>query len=317
MVALATEDKQVCVWRTGAGSGTAAGTTGAPADPGDASKATMEAAPAEAAAAAESGHVLGKRELPKKPTSILFAPVAAPRADGAAATREKTEEVVVVSDKCGDAYAAPLPDPSSALKHLLGHTAMTITAMVTLKGGQLLATADRAEHIRVSQQFPRTTIVHTYLLGHQDFVSALAAVPGEGGAMLLSGGGDGRVGLWDAEAGRELAMISVRQACQDLADGDDASEGVATMDLEEEDVSKETAAAASGGGGGSGGASSSKNGGADRRGEGEEGGGGVTSETPKGGGGGGGGGACPSACLAARMGEPWPSLSAGCRAYFC
>lgn len=154
MVALATEDKQVCVWRTGAGSGTAAGTTGASADPGDASKATMEAAPAEAAAAAASGHVLGKRELPKKPTSILFAPVVAPRADGAAATREKTEEVVVVSDKCGDAYAAPLPDPSSALKHLLGHTAMTITAMVTLKGGQLLATADRAEHIRVSQVCP-------------------------------------------------------------------------------------------------------------------------------------------------------------------
>lgn len=53
------------------------------------------------------------------------------------------------------------------------------------------------------EQFPRTTIVHTYLLGHQDFVSALAAVPGDGGAMLLSGGGDGRVGLWDAEAGRE------------------------------------------------------------------------------------------------------------------
>ncbi|CAN0549852.1 unnamed protein product, partial [Ectocarpus sp. 12 AP-2014] len=198
-----------------------------------------------------------------------------------------------VSDKCGDAYAAPLPDPSSALKHLLGHTAMTITAMVTLKGGQLLATADRAEHIRVSQQFPRTTIVHTYLHGHQDFVSALAAVPGEGGAMLLSGGGDGRVGLWDAEAGRELAMISVRQACQDLADGDDASEGVATMDLEEEEGSKETAAAASGGGGGSGDASSSKNGGADRKGEGEEGGGGDTSETPKGSGGGGGGGGVP------------------------
>ena len=60
-------------------------------------------------------------------------------------------QVLVVSDKCGDAYAAPLPDPSVALKHLLGHTAMTITAMVYLKGGGLLATADRAEHIRVSQ----------------------------------------------------------------------------------------------------------------------------------------------------------------------
>ncbi|CAM9764691.1 unnamed protein product, partial [Ectocarpus fasciculatus] len=288
MVALATEDKQVCVWRTGAGLDTAVGSTGAPADPGDACKATTVAAPAEAAAA--SGDVLGKRELPKKPTSILFAPAAAPRADGAAATREKTEEVVVVSDKCGDAYAAPLPDPSSALKHLLGHTAMTITAMVTLKGGKLLATADRAEHIRVSQQFPRTTIVHTYLLGHQDFVSALAAVPGDGGAMLLSGGGDGRVGLWDAEAGRELAMISVRQACQDLADGDDASEGVATMDLEEEEGSKEAVATAGGGEGGNANSSKTGDSGADGTGEGEAGGGGGTSETPKGNGGGAGGG---------------------------
>lgn len=53
------------------------------------------------------------------------------------------------------------------------------------------------------KQFPRTTIVHTYLLGHKDFVSALAAVPGNGGVFLLSGGGDGMVGLWDAEAGKE------------------------------------------------------------------------------------------------------------------
>ncbi|CAN0401843.1 unnamed protein product, partial [Scytosiphon promiscuus] len=58
-------------------------------------------------------------------------------------------------------------------------------------------------------QFPRTTIVHTYLLGHKDFVSALAAVPGEGdrGVFLLSGGGDGMVGLWDAEAGKELSLL--------------------------------------------------------------------------------------------------------------
>lgn len=50
------------------------------------------------------------------------------------------------------------------------------------------------------RQFPRTSIVHTYLLGHKDFVSALAAVPGDG-VLLLSGGGDGMVGLWDADAG--------------------------------------------------------------------------------------------------------------------
>lgn len=62
-----------------------------------------------------------------------------------------TRQVLVISDKCGDAYAAPLPQPASTLKHLLGHTAMTITSMVSLKGGRLLATGDRAEHIRISQ----------------------------------------------------------------------------------------------------------------------------------------------------------------------
>lgn len=62
------------------------------------------------------------------------------------------------------------------------------------------------------KQFPRTSIVHGYLLGHKDFVSALSAVSVmsacsdgdgsvDGGTLLLSGGGDGMVGLWDAETG--------------------------------------------------------------------------------------------------------------------
>lgn len=58
-------------------------------------------------------------------------------------------------------------------------------------------------------QFPRTSIVHTYLLGHKDFVSAIAAVPAAAAdsvdtaanAMLLSGGGDGMVALWNADTG--------------------------------------------------------------------------------------------------------------------
>ena len=136
LVATATEDKRVRVWRTRVVSDSA----GAPPPGGDAK-------PGIAEPAAAAGNMLGERELPKKPTSILFAPVAAPGGGG----DKQREEVVVVADKCGDAYAAPLPDPSSALKHLLGHTAMTITAMALLKGGTLLATADRAEHIRVSQ----------------------------------------------------------------------------------------------------------------------------------------------------------------------
>lgn len=143
MVATATEDKQVRVWRTGVVN---------TAD--NASKPTPAAA---AAAAVATGEVLGQRELPKKPTCLLFAPATAAPARGTGGggggegTKQLLDEVLVVADKCGDAYAAPLPDPSSALKHLLGHTAMTITATALLKEGTLLATADRAEHIRVSQ----------------------------------------------------------------------------------------------------------------------------------------------------------------------
>lgn len=139
LVATATEDKRVRVWRTGVAL--------------DSEGAAAAAAPVvgESEASAAAGNMLGERELPKKPTSILFAPVATAGGGAGGGDDKKREEALVVADKCGDAYAAPLPDPSAALKHLLGHTAMTITAMALLKGGTLLATADRAEHIRVSQ----------------------------------------------------------------------------------------------------------------------------------------------------------------------
>ncbi len=146
LVATATEDKRVRVWRTRVALDSAGAAPAVAPVAGEA-----EAPAASAAASAAAGNVLGGRELPKKPTSILFAPVTTAGGGAGGGDDKKREEVLVVADKCGDAYAAPLPDPSAALKHLLGHTAMTITAMALLKGGTLLATADRAEHIRVSQ----------------------------------------------------------------------------------------------------------------------------------------------------------------------
>lgn len=163
MVAIATEGKHVRVWRTGVSAGITMDKQEALKAVGDDGSTSKTATMTEATAAAvAAGDMLGEQEIPKKPTSILFAPVPAAGADGgggggggdengAAAGSREQQEVLVIADKCGDAYAAPLPDPSSALKHLLGHTAMTITAMAPLQGGALLATADRAEHIRVSQ----------------------------------------------------------------------------------------------------------------------------------------------------------------------
>ncbi|CAM9300150.1 unnamed protein product, partial [Discosporangium mesarthrocarpum] len=182
LLALATEDKRIIIWRVQGGEKNG-----------------------------ENGNdvLLGSREIPKKPTRIRFA-------------RAGETEVVLASDRCGDVYAAPLPNPSEGLTHLLGHTSMTITTMEVLGGGGLLATGDRVEHIRVSE-FPRTTVIHRYLLGHTDFVSALATVPGQE-SLLLSGGADGMIGLWDVTSGERLSWIGVKSACLDLAE-DEGNQG--------------------------------------------------------------------------------------------
>ena len=61
MVAMATEDKRVRVWRTGRVAGQTTGGDG------------MD----EGSAGLEPGTLLGEREIPKKPTSVLFAPTKA------------------------------------------------------------------------------------------------------------------------------------------------------------------------------------------------------------------------------------------------
>ncbi|CAM9834811.1 unnamed protein product [Choristocarpus tenellus] len=159
LLGLATEDRRIAIWKVGVEGTSPNG---------------------------EEVALIGSREVPKKPTRIRFGEVG-------------QKDVILISDKRGYVYAAPLPNPAAGLAHLLGHTSMTITTMELLGGGGLLATGDRVEHIRVSE-FPRTSIVHSYLLGHTDFVSALATVPGHD-SLLLSGGADGMIGLWDVHTG--------------------------------------------------------------------------------------------------------------------
>jgi WD40 repeat protein len=60
--------------------------------------------------------VLGHREVMKKPTALLFAQAAG-------------KVVLLASDKFGDVWASPLPDISTAVQHLLGHTGTCVTSM--------------------------------------------------------------------------------------------------------------------------------------------------------------------------------------------
>lgn len=85
-------------------------------------------------------------------------------------------------------------------KLLLGHVSMLTdmlyaTQKVDGKERSYIITADRDEHIRVSRGPPQAHIIEGYCLGHKEFISKLCSVPGTN--MLISGGGDDWLGVWD------------------------------------------------------------------------------------------------------------------------
>ena len=88
---------------------------------------------------------------------------------------------------------------------LLGHVSMLTdmayaTREVDGKRRGYIITADRDEHIRVSRGPPQSHIIETYCLGHKAFVSKICVLPGMD--LLLSGGGDEWLGLWEWPEGR-------------------------------------------------------------------------------------------------------------------
>lgn len=79
---------------------------------------------------------------------------------------------------------------------LLGHVSMlTDMRFLSLSGEkrQWLATCDRDEHIRISRAPPQAYVIEGFCLGHRAFVSRICQV----GARLVSGGGDGWLGIWN------------------------------------------------------------------------------------------------------------------------
>ncbi|KAI0793716.1 WD40-repeat-containing domain protein [Fomes fomentarius] len=163
---------------------------------------------------ADNLELLHERMLPKKPTEVAFT------ADG---------QTVVISDKFGDVFSYPLnPEPTlapssaptgaskrgSVTSHenpsngtlILGHASMLTTFLLT-PDEQYIITADRDEHIRVSW-FPQGYAVERYCLGHEKFVSALH-IPSFQHNVLVSGGGDPVLKVWDWMSGKVLADIPV------------------------------------------------------------------------------------------------------------
>ncbi|KAG7443551.1 WD40 repeat-like protein [Guyanagaster necrorhizus] len=161
--------------------------------------------------------VASERELPKKPTCVAFT------ANG---------QTILVSDKFGDIFSYPLDPPfvskvenpkrdrTSLISHpsasngtlILGHTSLLTTFLLS-SDEKYIITADRDEHIRVSWH-PQGYCIETFCLGSTKFVSALH-VPKYDPSVLISGGGDAELKVWDWLSGQWKCDIPIWNSVKD------------------------------------------------------------------------------------------------------
>lgn len=135
---------------------------------------------------------------------------------------------ILVSDKVGDCYLYPLvpKEDASAEKlkrmdvqadptlnpeatYLLGHVSV-LTSHIFTEDRKHLITADRDEHIRVTR-YPDTFVVERYLFGTDGFVSSIH-IPLDHPDLLVSGGGEGVLRIWDWKEGRQLGTVDIEEA---------------------------------------------------------------------------------------------------------
>lgn len=114
---------------------------------------------------------------------------------------------------------APETTPASptAKRDVLSGQVSTLTDMVyaivpsisSASGSHsYILTADRDEQIRVSRGPPQTHVIEAYCLGHESFISTLC-IPPTLPHMLVTGGGDDSIFVWDWRNGRILHKVSI------------------------------------------------------------------------------------------------------------
>ena len=98
---------------------------------------------------------------------------------------------------------------------LLGHVSLlTDVKCVDLvspsqKPRNYIITSDRDEHIRVSRGVPQAHIIDGYCLGHTEFITKLCVVPIYP-HLLISGGGDDYLILWDWRSKKKLQQLDLK-----------------------------------------------------------------------------------------------------------
>lgn len=107
--------------------------------------------------------------------------------------------------------------PDFELTLLLGHVSMlTSLALGESEGRRYILSSDRDEHIRVSRYIPQAHVIEGFCLGHKEFVSELV-IPPSRREVLISGGGDDELFVWDWKASKVLSTSSVLSVAQKIA----------------------------------------------------------------------------------------------------
>jgi len=122
----------------------------------------------------------------------------------------KNEDALLLGDMSGQVFQLDLNKINSEDKLenvaevVLGHYSV-MTVIRHTPDGKYIITADRDEKIRVTDASEPCRI-HTYCLGHRQFISYLEMV---GGNRLCSGSGDGSIAVWDYESGELVKRVAV------------------------------------------------------------------------------------------------------------
>ncbi|KAG9964675.1 hypothetical protein KCU61_g2581, partial [Aureobasidium melanogenum] len=114
-----------------------------------------------------------------------------------------------------DLQAKAKEGPKFECQLLLGHVSMLTdvqfaTEEVDGKTRGYIITADRDEHIRISRGAPQAHIIERFCLGHKDFISKVCLLTGTD--LLISGGGDDWLGVWDWHTGDLREKRDMRSA---------------------------------------------------------------------------------------------------------
>ncbi|KAM7349285.1 tRNA (guanine-N(7)-)-methyltransferase non-catalytic subunit wuho [Cochliomyia hominivorax] len=111
---------------------------------------------------------------------------------------------LLVTDKTGDCYEYNCEDYEAAPKLLLGHLSIVYDILWS-EDEKFIITCDRDDKIRVTN-YPATYDVHSYCLGHKEFVAGLHLLNSD---VLISVSGDKTLRLWDFKEGKELKSVEL------------------------------------------------------------------------------------------------------------